>query len=157
MTHDQIEAMTLADRVVVMEKGIVQQVGSLTEIQDRPANTFVACFIGSQAMNLMQGTDSGGTFSVQGTEINGILAPVGAMTLGFRAEVVESGGQINAAIYALELLGDATMVTVRLDGTLVSVRADKTFSANIGWSVSNSVPNEIRHLFDVQTGARIEA
>lgn len=82
------------------------------------------------------------------------------MTLGFRtedAEVVESGGQINAAIYPLELLGDATMVTVRIDGSLVSVRADKTFSANIGWSVSNSVPNEIRHLFDVQTGARLEA
>ena len=157
MTHDQIEAMTLADRVVVMEKGIVQQVGSPTEIQDRPANTFVACFIGSQAMNLMQGTDSGGTFSVQGTEINGILAPVGAMTLGFRAEVVESGGQINAAIYALELLGDATMVTVRLDGTLVSVRADKTFRAEFDWSISNSVPNEICQLFDGQTGARLEA
>jgi multiple sugar transport system ATP-binding protein len=108
-------------------------------------------------MNLMQGTDSGGTFSVQGTEINGISAPVGAMTLGFRAEVVESGGQINAAIYALELLGDATMVTVRLDGTLVSVRADKTFRAEFDWSISNSVANEICQLFDGQTGARLEA
>jgi multiple sugar transport system ATP-binding protein len=56
VTHDQIEAMTLADRVVVMEKGVVQQVGSPTEIYDRPANTFVAGFIGNPAMNLIAGS-----------------------------------------------------------------------------------------------------
>jgi multiple sugar transport system ATP-binding protein len=55
VTHDQIEAMTLADRVVVMKQGIVQQVGTPTEIYDKPANTFVAGFIGSPAMNLMEG------------------------------------------------------------------------------------------------------
>ena len=55
VTHDQIEAMTLADRVVVMEKGLVQQVGTPTEIYDRPANTFVAGFIGNPAMNLIEG------------------------------------------------------------------------------------------------------
>ena len=59
VTHDQIEAMTLADRVVVMNKGVVQQVGTPTEIYDRPANTFVAGFIGSPAMNLDRGHDRG--------------------------------------------------------------------------------------------------
>ncbi|MBB97272.1 MAG: ABC transporter ATP-binding protein [Rhodobacteraceae bacterium] len=159
VTHDQIEAMTLADRVVVMEKGIVQQVGSPTEIYDRPANTFVASFIGSPAMNLIEGTLSGGTFTASGAQIPG-LSGDGAVTLGFRAEdaaVVPSGGQINAPIYTLELLGDATMVTVRIGGALVSVRADKTYRAEIGDMVSIAVPATICHLFDGQTGQRIGA
>ena len=64
VTHDQIEAMTLADRVVVMKSGVVQQVGSPTEIYDTPANTFVASFIGNPAMNLIEGHVSGGQFSL---------------------------------------------------------------------------------------------
>ena len=158
VTHDQIEAMTLADRVVVMEKGIVQQVGSPTEIYDRPANTFVAGFIGNPAMNLIEGSAKNGVFSAASTEIAGLAKPDQNVTLGFRAEdasVVEKGGQINAPIYTLELLGDATMVTVRIDSTLVSVRADKNYRASIDDMVSIAVPAEICHLFDGQTGARI--
>jgi multiple sugar transport system ATP-binding protein len=158
VTHDQIEAMTLADRVVVMEKGIVQQVGSPTEIYDRPANTFVAGFIGNPAMNLIEGSAKNGVFSAASTEIAGLATPDQNVTLGFRAEdasVVEKGGQINAPIYTLELLGDATMVTVRIGSTLVSVRADKNYRASIDDMVSIAVPAEICHLFDGQTGARI--
>ena len=158
VTHDQIEAMTLADRVVVMEKGVVQQVGSPTEIYDRPANTFVASFIGSPAMNLIDGAASSGVFTAPETRIDGLSAPDGKITLGFRAEdaqVVESGGEINAPIYTLELLGDATMVTVRLGKTLVSVRAGKTFRAEIDDMVSINVPTDHCHLFDGQTGQRI--
>ncbi|MBY6154324.1 sn-glycerol-3-phosphate ABC transporter ATP-binding protein UgpC [Vannielia litorea] len=160
VTHDQIEAMTLADRVVVMEKGIVQQVGSPTEIYDNPANTFVASFIGSPAMNLIEGTLSGGRFTAPNADIPGLTGPDGAVTLGFRAEdaqVVESGGQINAPIYTLELLGDATMVTVRIGKTLVSVRADKAFRAEIDDPVSIAVPATACHLFDGQNGQRIGA
>ena len=62
VTHDQIEAMTLADRVVVMKSGLVQQMGTPTDIYDRPANTFVAGFIGNPAMNLLSGRISGGVF-----------------------------------------------------------------------------------------------
>src|SRR6056297_1897304 len=72
VTHDQIEAMTLADRVVVMKSGLVQQVGSPTEIYDKPANTFVAGFIGNPAMNLIDGTASGGVFSTSSTRIEGL-------------------------------------------------------------------------------------
>ncbi|QXT40873.1 ABC transporter ATP-binding protein [Gymnodinialimonas ceratoperidinii] len=160
VTHDQIEAMTLADRVVVMKNGIVQQVGSPTEIYDKPANTFVASFIGSPAMNLIEGQVQGGTFRADRTEISGLSVPDGAMSLGFRAEdasVVESGGQINAPIYTLELLGDATMVTVRIGGALVSVRAEKAYRAEIDDMVSIHVPHEICHLFDGSDGARIGA
>ena len=75
VTHDQIEAMTLADRVVVMKQGIVQQVGSPTEIYNTPANTFVAGFIGNPAMNLIDGQMSGGVFRADKTEIAGLSAP----------------------------------------------------------------------------------
>ena len=158
VTHDQIEAMTLADRVVVMEKGVVQQVGSPTEIYDRPANKFVAGFIGNPAMNLIEGSVAGGVFTAANTEISGLIAADQNITLGFRAEdarVVDSGGQIDAPIYTLELLGDATMVTVRIGSKLVSVRADKNYRASIDDMVSIEVPAEICHLFDGQTGARI--
>ncbi len=158
VTHDQIEAMTLADRVVVMERGVVQQVGSPTEIYDYPANTFVAGFIGNPAMNLIDGSVKGGVFRTESTEISGLDAPDGEVTLGFRAEDAEvstEGGQITAPIYTLELLGDAAMASLRIGGTLVSARTDKTFRAEIGDAVSIRIESSHCHLFDSETGARI--
>lgn len=159
VTHDQIEAMTLADRVVVMKQGKVQQVGTPTEIYDRPANTFVASFIGSPAMNLMEGQMQNGTFSGKNVEIAGLDGPDGAVTLGFRAEDASLAdgdtGQISAPIYTIELLGDATMLTVRAGGQLVSVKAPKDFRAEIGDPVSFSVPAGICHAFDATSGDRI--
>ncbi|UAB91479.1 ABC transporter ATP-binding protein (plasmid) [Ruegeria sp. SCSIO 43209] len=159
VTHDQIEAMTLADRVVIMKQGVVQQVGSPTAIYDEPANTFVASFIGNPAMNLVDGDVQGGVFRAQNTEVHGLNAPDGPITLGFRAEdanVVESGGEINAPIYTQELLGDSTMVSVRIGGALVSVKADKTYRAEIDDQVSVHIHTDHCHLFDAQTGARLE-
>lgn len=158
VTHDQIEAMTLADRVVVMKGGIVQQVGSPTDIYDRPANAFVASFIGSPAMNLVSGQLDGGTFVGGDLKVSGLTAQDGASILGFRAEdaqIVNDGGEIHAAVYTMELLGEATMITVRVNGELVSVKADKEYRAEIGDMVRLSVPKEICHLFDAQTGKRI--
>jgi multiple sugar transport system ATP-binding protein len=83
VTHDQIEAMTLADRVVVMNKGVVQQVGTPTEIYDRPANTFVASFIGTPAMNLLDGTLSRGVFTGKYVKITGLSTAIdGPVVLG---------------------------------------------------------------------------
>ena len=159
VTHDQIEAMTLADRVVVMEKGVVQQVGTPTDIYDNPANTFVAGFIGSPAMNLMEGVVQGGTFTAKNVEISGISCADGPVQLGYRAEDAALGetGQITAPVYTMELLGDATMVTVRAGGTMATVKAPKDFRAEIGDSVSFSIPSHICHLFDAKTGARLSA
>ena len=160
VTHDQIEAMTLADRVVIMKAGIVQQVGTPVEIYDKPANAFVASFIGSPAMNLMDGEIKDGTFTTKGVEVRGLGAVDGQVTLGFRAEdasLAEAGqGEINAPVYTLELLGDATMVSVRIGGALVQVKADKTFRIEIGDQVSIHVPKDHCHLFDRETGARLE-
>jgi len=160
VTHDQIEAMTLADRVVVMKQGLVQQFGTPTDIYDNPANTFVAGFIGSPAMNLLKGTMKDGCFSGDNVEISGFSAADGPITLGFRAEdaaVSPSVGSINATVYTMELLGDATMIAVKAGGALVSVKANKDYRAKIGDQVSISVPQEICHLFDPSTGARIRA
>jgi len=158
VTHDQIEAMTLADRVVVMKSGLVQQVGTPTEIYDRPANTFVASFIGSPAMNLVDGALSNGTFTAPGVEIKDINAPDGEVTLGFRAEdatVSPALAQINADVYTMELLGDATNVAVKVADALVSVKTHKDYRAQIGERVSICVPNEICHIFDRTSGSRI--
>ncbi len=158
VTHDQIEAMTLADRVVVMNAGIVQQVGTPTDIYDYPANTFVAGFIGSPAMNLLEGELKDGVFQAENVSISGLSAPNGKVTLGYRAEDAElsaTPAQIDATVYTLELLGDATMVTVRAGGTMATVKAPKDFRAEIGDKVSFSVPASICHLFDTKSGARI--
>ncbi|WP_224815185.1 ABC transporter ATP-binding protein [Hasllibacter sp. MH4015] len=159
VTHDQIEAMTLADRVVVMKAGIVQQVGTPTDIYDNPANTFVAGFIGSPAMNLMEGEVTDGTFRGDNVEVSGLSAAAGKVTLGFRAEdasVTGAGqGAINAPVYSMELLGDATMVTLRAGGALVAVKAPKDYRAKIGEPVGIALPDGITHLFDAETGQRI--
>ena len=160
VTHDQIEAMTLADRVVVMRAGQVQQVGTPTQIYDCPANTFVAGFIGNPAMNLMDGRLEAGAFIADATRIDGLNAPDGPITLGFRAEdarVTAQSGAITAPVYSMELLGDSTMVTVRAGGALVAVKAPKDYRIDIGQSVSIAIPTTACHLFNVKTGARLSA
>ena len=160
VTHDQIEAMTLADRVVVMRAGQVQQVGTPTQIYDRPANTFVAGFIGNPAMNLMDGRMEAGAFIADATRIDGLSAPDGPITMGFRAEdarVSAQSGAITAPVYSMELLGDSTMVTVRAGGALVAVKAPKDYRIDIGQSVSIAIPTTACHLFNVKTGARLSA
>ena len=123
VTHDQIEAMTLADRVVVMNAGIVQQVGTPTEIYDNPANVFVAGFIGSPAMNLMDGRIENGKFVGENVRFDAAGMPDGDMTIGFRAEdasVTQNADyHIESEIYTVELLGDAVMVSVRAGGKIV--------------------------------------
>ncbi|MBL6773705.1 MAG: ABC transporter ATP-binding protein [Alphaproteobacteria bacterium] len=158
VTHDQIEAMTLADRVVVMNKGEIQQIGTPTEIYDRPANTFVAGFIGSPAMNLVSGSISGGTFTGPNVTIKGLKADDGAITLGFRAEdveVVKRGGDAKAPVYSMELLGDATQVSIRSGSEILSGKAPKDFRAEIGAPIGFKIDAAVCHLFDPQTGARL--
>ncbi|MBD8065862.1 sn-glycerol-3-phosphate ABC transporter ATP-binding protein UgpC [Devosia sp. PTR5] len=161
VTHDQIEAMTLADRVVVMNKGLVQQVGTPMEIYDRPANTFVAGFIGSPAMNLVPGSVENGVFTAQGIRIEGLPSTTkGPVTLGFRAEdatLAQGQGQIEAPIYSVELLGEATMLSMRVAGELVSIKVAKDYRAEIGETAAIAIPAAACHLFDQSTGTRIGA
>jgi len=161
VTHDQVEAMTLADRVVVMSKGVVQQVGTPMEIYDRPANTFVAGFIGSPAMNLVPGEIADGVFTGEHIRVEGLSRNArGPVTLGFRAEdatLAAEGGQIGADIYSVELLGEATMISMRVGGELVSIKTSKDYRAEIGDAVRVNITPAACHLFDKATGARMEA
>jgi multiple sugar transport system ATP-binding protein len=157
VTHDQIEAMTLADRVVVMNNGLVQQVGTPIEIYDRPANIFVAGFIGSPAMNLVPGVISNGLFKASGITLAAHKSlSDGPVTLGFRAEDAQIGGDdITGALYSLELLGDSSMVTMDCGGTKVVVKAAKEYRASIGQNVSASLELTRCQWFDSQTEALI--
>ncbi|MGL5736771.1 MAG: ABC transporter ATP-binding protein [Beijerinckiaceae bacterium] len=158
VTHDQIEAMTLADRVVVMSKGEVQQVGTPLDIYDRPANTFVASFIGNPAMNLISGAINSGTFTAPGVTIPGFTVPDGPVTLGFRAEdaQVAATGEVTAPVYSMELLGDSSMATLQLGvGAFAAIKSAKDFKARIGDTLSAHVPARICHLFDAVTGQRV--
>jgi len=160
VTHDQIEAMTLADRVVVMKSGVVQQVGKPKDIYNRPNNTFVAGFMGTPAMNLIEGDLTDGVFEARNTRIEGFdTKHSGKVTLGYRAEdaslASEANGQITAPIFSFELLGDASMVTMRAGDGHVAVKADKDYEAEIGDTVSANIPTSICHLFDTASGERL--
>jgi len=164
VTHDQIEAMTLADRVVVMNAGEIMQVGTPEDVYNEPANLFVASFIGSPAMNLVEGSIDGGVFTATNMRIEGIASNhAGSVTLGYRAEdagidtEATSHGNvgIRAPVYSVELLGDATMITVSAGAGLVSAKADKEFRAPIGSEISLSIDPALVHLFDTGTGVRL--
>lgn len=156
VTHDQIEAMTLADRVVVMNQGKIQQVGSPSEIYENPSNTFVAGFIGSPAMNLVKGSLNNGTFNTDGISIKGLSKDKNEdVILGFRAEdakVVLEKSELSAKVYSFELLGDATMVTVKTNNQLISIKANKDYRVQIGDIVDVSIPLNKCHLFDINSG-----
>src|SRR5690606_28535336 len=121
VTHDQIEAMTMADKIVVMHDGIVEQIGEPLDLYDRPANLFVAGFIGSPAMNFMKGRLDGGRFVGDGGATvplaNGAAARSGRATLGFRPEhiaVAEDG--IETRVVVIEPTGSETQVVVESGG-----------------------------------------
>ncbi|MDG1940291.1 MAG: ABC transporter ATP-binding protein [Paracoccaceae bacterium] len=160
VTHDQIEAMTLADRVVVMNQGKIQQVGSPSEIYENPSNTFVAGFIGSPDMNLIKGNLNNGTFNTDGISIKGLSKDKNEdVILGFRAEdakVVLEKSELSAKVYSFELLGDATMVTVKTNNQLISIKANKDYRVQIGDIVDVSIPLNKCHLFDINSGVTFQ-
>lgn len=160
VTHDQIEAMTLADRVVVMNYGELQQLGTPKEIYDRPANTFVASFIGSPAMNLLPGEVDNGVFRSGPVTVSDLPDGVtGGVTLGFRAEDIEvvapEEGTFSAPAYSTELLGDATLVTLNIDGVLLAAKAGKDLEVDIDQPIGFRLSPTICHWFDSETGQRL--
>lgn len=159
VTHDQIEAMTMADRIVVMSHGEIQQVGTPEDVYNHPANTFVAAFIGSPAMNLTDGELKDGVFTNSNIRLEGLPKVVeGPVTLGYRAEdatLVAEGGDMHGPIFSTELLGDATMVSIKVGDALLSVKTDKDFRADIGSPMQATIGLGTCHLFDAQTGERL--
>jgi len=158
VTHDQTEAMTLADRVVVMNQGEIQQVGSPLEIYDQPQNVFVAGFIGSPPMNLIEGSIQDGQFVCEMNKGFPLSGPEGPIALGFRAEdaeIVSEGGQLKGLVYAMELLGDATLITLRIGGGLMCVKMPKDFRAKMGQELAVFLKPAACHLFKTDSGLRL--
>jgi multiple sugar transport system ATP-binding protein len=167
VTHDQIEAMTLADRIVAMNGGVVQQVGAPLELYDRPANLFVAGFIGSPAMNMVAGrygAETGTLVSGEGTVIplgrTYALAEGAEVTLGIRPEHVVIGveaaarGGLSAAVDLVEPTGFGSILHLRAFGGLLKAFTLDRAAATVGAALPIALPPERVHLFDA-AGKRV--
>ncbi len=153
VTHDQIEAMTLADRIVVLEYGKIAQVGSPRELYERPANLFVAQFIGSPKMNVMTCTIADGRWNVEGGRGGAYNHSGAAVQLGIRPEHITLGaagtGQCDGTVDVLEYLGADTFVIID-GGPLgqITVRAPAEAGVRSGESVGLNFAEEHLHFFD---------
>ncbi|HET7717880.1 MAG TPA: ABC transporter ATP-binding protein [Bauldia sp.] len=162
VTHDQIEATTLAHRVAVMNKGVVQQIATPREIYDNPANLFVAGFIGSPPMNTLEGSIADGAFiSPEGKVPVGGFAPRSSVVFGFRPEdariVDPATADFRATVYACELTGNETIVTLQMAKAQAVVKMDKNYDVPVDAAVGIAVDRAKLCLFDPATGDRIAA
>lgn len=161
VTHDQVEAMTMADRIVIMKDGHIQQVGTPSEVYHAPANTFVASFIGSPAMNMLPATLSGGVVQIGGGARIDLGASVQGdrnVTLGIRPEdlqPVDGPALICGSVSVREPLGHETLIHVATPLGEVIARADGRSPPDLGMSVNLSARAENIHLFDPENGAAL--
>ena len=160
VTHDQVEAMTLAQRMIVMHAGRMEQIGTPDEVYNRPATTFVAGFIGSPPMNLMQGHADGPLFSIGSGSIRlPSAAPrSGALQLGVRPEhaAIGTDGSWALQVDMIELLGAERLVHGRIGAAPFTVRQDAAIEPpGMGQTVMVSVPPHNLHWFDVDVGKRV--
>ncbi len=167
VTHDQVEAMTLAQRVMVMNKGVVEQVGTPTEVYEKPATTFVAGFIGSPAMNLLPGKVSADGRELVFDPQNKITLPVQRaelanqqVTLGIRPEhiltVPRSENSMPVQVETLEILGADNLVHGNIAGHRLVVRLPHEQRPQAGTLLWLEFPHKARHLFNTTTGLRLE-
>jgi len=165
VTHDQIEAMTMADRIVVMRDGIVEQVGAPLDLYDRPVNTFVASFIGSPSMNFLSAKVAEDRRSVV-TE-NGVRLPLGAdaaaqpgtvVTYGIRPEhlAISAGGEgIPMTVTNIEPTGSETFVQGTVDGQKISAQLRERLFIKTGEVLNLTLVPANSHLFDAAGGVRL--
>ncbi|TVR11126.1 MAG: sn-glycerol-3-phosphate ABC transporter ATP-binding protein UgpC [Salinarimonadaceae bacterium] len=162
VTHDQEEAMTLADRIVVMNEGQIEQIGTPLDLYDRPVNLFVAGFMGSPPMNFIPCQRVGDSLSAAGAAIAPSSLPSHLpekLVLGIRPEalVFDSEGALEGTVEVIEQQGPHTLVIVRLDdGTMVYAQAHKHIRLRFGDAVQLGFDWSDAHLFDGVSGLRIE-
>src|SRR6266513_5114462 len=165
-THDQIEAMTMADTIVVMHDGIVEQIGTPLELYDRPDNQFVAGFIGSPAMNFLKGqvksNGSAGFEGPNGVKLPLALAPANSegrpAVYGIRPEhftIADDGAE--AEIVVVEPTGSETQVFAKLGGEEVVAVFRERHKFEPGDKVRLRPDPMLVHLFDEATGKRLNA
>jgi sn-glycerol 3-phosphate transport system ATP-binding protein len=161
VTHDQEEALTMGDRVAVLSEGVIQQIGSPLEIYDKPANTFVASFIGTPAMNMIPARFEGHRiisadgFVICKEIINDSLTPA-EMTVGFRPDdcsITDTDG-IPVAVESTEFAGDRRYLHCKFAGQILTVAISSQQSYSAGTSVRITPDNRKLHFFDT-SGKRI--
>ncbi|MFO1142539.1 MAG: sn-glycerol-3-phosphate ABC transporter ATP-binding protein UgpC [Amaricoccus sp.] len=161
VTHDQIEAMTMADKIVVMRDGRVEQIGAPLDLYDNPQNTFVAGFIGSPSMNFLKGkVEATGTFLAEGGARLPLPAasaePGRAIVYGIRPEHIEIGeGGVPARVAVLEPTGSETQVFAKLGSDSIDAIVKDRLKLSPGDEVPLRIDPGRAHLFDAATGARI--
>jgi multiple sugar transport system ATP-binding protein len=160
VTHDQIEAMTLAERIAIMNDGVLQQVGTPKSVYNDPSNMFVAGFIGSPSMNFLNGELANGDFVTENCRIQEVgKGSRDDVLLGVRPEdmkIVLSGqSHLEADLYSVELTGDQTIVTAKLGDDYFTVREDKEYEGAIDQRVKIWVDSSRTFLFEASTGKRI--
>ncbi len=162
VTHDQIEAMTMADKIVVMHDGIVEQIGAPLDLYDRPANLFVAGFIGSPAMNFLKGHLQGGRFVSE----SGITLPVAhtpaasdgkPIIYGIRPEhfILDETNGLPAEVAVVEPTGSETQVFAKFGGSDVVGVFRERINARPGARLNVRLDPERVHLFDKASGQRL--
>ncbi len=155
VTHDQVEAMTLGDRMVLLDGGVVQQVGSPRDVYETPANLFVAKFIGSPQMNLWEAQGHGAHTRVQGVDVDVPVPADGKYTLGVRPNDVriEAGAPMTAKVEIIEALGDEAFVHLLWGEQRVVARVDPRTAYDVGEDVRFTFGRA--HRFDTTTGSRL--
>ncbi len=157
VTHDQIEAMTLASRIVVLKGGDVQQIGTPQEIYDRPANTFVADFMGSPPMNIVPAEVSGGKVLMGDVSLPAPAGVSGPVQVGIRPEHLAVGGSdLRVTPSMIENTGAECYLNFVLNGVTVTARLPGRMDEDSADVVDLSVAPGALNFFDAETGARID-
>jgi ABC-type sugar transport system ATPase subunit len=152
VTHDQVEALTLADRVVVLDHGKIQQIGTPEDLYRRPENSFVASFIGSPSMNIFEARLSNGCFQLGGASIATDSDFSGEALVGIRPEAVGMGGRIPTAVAWTENLGLHWLVGMRVGAlSLTALVSDRPTSETVNISID---PKDV-HVFEKHSGANV--
>jgi multiple sugar transport system ATP-binding protein len=167
VTHDQIEAMTMADRMVVMRDGNIEQIGDPLEVYDHPVNTFVAGFIGSPAMNFIEGKLRLDNGAVQVVTEDGTVLPVAAaggasegqpVIYGIRPEhftLASAGEGLAAEVVVTEPTGAEIIIVCRFAGIEIQALFHERHSLRPGQPITLAPAPEAVYLFDRETGARL--
>ncbi|TRD15036.1 ABC transporter ATP-binding protein [Palleronia caenipelagi] len=164
VTHDQIEAMTMADRIVILEGGHIRQIGRPMELYDRPDNLFVAGFIGSPSMNFIDATVRQSGDRVVAVSDEGVELPIGGLrgaeigqkvVCGMRPEQIQLGGDLDATLHLVEPTGPDTVLVCDLAGHQLDVVTRDRVDLRRGAPLKLHCPPEHIHLFDKATGDRL--
>lgn len=166
VTHDQVEALTMADRIVILRGGVVEQIGTPTELYDSPSNAFVAQFIGSPAMNLLAGKleqvkSNARVRLLSGTELplpHKLLQPSDQVHVGIRPEQFSLAGKGDAIFGKVEIvepMGSQVQIICKVGGESITALFNERLQFSSGDTVKLYVMPECIHVFDAATGSRL--